>query len=1212
MRLLDSIQRLRFIGEADRLCLMKLAEQLTLGNVVLFAGAGLSFNARSRDGGSNRMLGWRRLAKKLRDELGESLHDEPDALKIADYFEAKYGRKALVDAVMDAVRDHDHLPGPVHRRLVELNFKEIITTNFDTLIERAFEEQHISPQVVASGADLVRRRRPPRVIKMNGCFRISPSQIVISGNDFLAYSSSHQLIEAFVTRCFVEGQVLFVGFSLEDPSFRAINENVLRTLGEDCPQAYSIQFGATKPQINHWYNRKVQIIDLHSGEPGGGSPEERLYQVFSAFVKIRRDLRWPDRRDRKPVSLRQMARFTVSGRAGEPAKGEEPEVDGFTAFWSDWWSGLGCESVPGDQLPGLQRVLRQLHRDQVASGDRRPPWKLMVDLLNRVRLSEDRGVWQEQEESSRLWPVRLAAGRWKTLEPLLDDLLRIPGGMAEAAGHRLVRAKLATLVAQLSLELLIRVADSADERHEAGSRLIEAARRLFGLSPAHRLEEPWLGRFDALAIDDMGLRSCFLNLMCLLAPLSMIRDLARTWTGPLQESDLLETGGDIRRFDPTPDELRIPLLGFDGVLHQGSHLYSRAANSLWSRQVQAEELGHEGLREGVEIAFRYRYLMQAAGSERIKGWTTAQLQEERLALVLSRLFLEPRVVEPRPTESGRARSRDELGHLLLELYRGWVYGSRRPGSLRRAWSSARWEMDHDSGTSGVPWEALLLLTLPIDGRSMVAEYRRMLREAWQKEQVDLELLIQLISLRLHDTGFEGFARLPGELELGEAATGRSAATNGLPHIFHFEKDLAELTWWVCEQAAAEAEGEEIRRLLVDALSEPVGQWIFTTASRESRNALSRALGILWKLHPERIGEVIRRQTTSHLHQPENVLGILTRLAPVSADRMVDGERVFSLVRLLRRSRIDIPPDSRLWLVDWACFQTLEGVDLGDLAGWIVDWLVEGVENQSFVWLALAAKVELCNGLRVRVEEELNRRTGASYAPTQPVRSFFRCVAGFLGEIETAAPERWRWAGGPHLGHLVPFARHFDEKRLEQILGSMDLLDPYYQEPAAELLAALLQHAKTDLQERYQDFWLEHLETLLQAGSTGNGALGSVAAQLSDSGRLRLQNNLLVQAIGRGPRLAGSKAVENIVRTLLEAPAGCLGDLEEGLVGLIGSDRSEVAKASLEATVGPLWALEGFTERQHARLRRARVVAETRGGFRTTSRFASQLRRLPVS
>lgn len=1210
MRLLDPIARLTFIGEADRLCLMKLAEQLTLGNVVLFAGAGLSFNARSRDGGSNRMLGWRRLARKLRDELGESLHEEPDALKIADYFEAKYGRKALVDAVMDAVRDHDHIPGPVHRRLVELNFKEIITTNFDTLIERAFEEQHISPQVVASGADLVRRRRPPRVIKMNGCFRISPSQIVISGNDFLAYSSSHQLIEAFVTRCFVEGQVLFVGFSLEDPAFRAINENVLRTLGEDCPQAYSIQFGSTKPQINHWYNRKVQIIDLHSGEPGGGTPEERLYQVFSAFVKIRRDLRWPDRRDRKPVSLRQMARFTVSGRAGSPSAGDEPEVDGFATFWSDWWSSLGCEPVSREKLPGLERVLRQLHCDQVASGDRRPAWQLVVDLLNRVRMSEDRGVWQEQGTSGQLWPVRLATGRWKALEPLLDDLLQIPSGTALAASARLVRAKLATLAAQLSLELLIRVADSAAERHEAGRRLVKAARRLFGLPRARHEGELWLGRFDALAIDDMGLRSCFLNLMCLLAPLSMIRDLARTWTGPLQESDLLETGDDARRFDPTPDELRIPLLGFDGVLHQGSHLYSRAANSLWSRQVQMEELGHEGLREGVEIAFRYRYLMQAAGSERIKAWTTAQLQEERLALVLSRLFLEPRVVEPRPAESGRTRSRDELGHLLLELHRGWVYGSRRPGSLRRAWSSARWEMDHKSGTSGVPWEALLLLTLPIDGRSMVAEYRRMLREAWQREQVDLELLIQLVALRLHETGFEGFARLPGELESGEVATGRPAAANGLPHIFHFERDLAELTWWVCEQAAAEAEGEEIRRLLVDALAESVGRWIFSTGSRESRNALSRALGILWQMHPERIGEVIREQTTSHLHQPENVLGILTRLAPISADRMVEGERVFSLVRLLQRSRIDIPSDSRLWLVDWACYQSPEGVDLGDLASWIVEWLVEGVENQSFAWLALAAKVELCSGLRSRVEEELSHKTGASSSPAEPVRDFFRCVAGFLREIETTAPGRWGRAGGTHLAHLVPFVEHFDEERLEQILGSVDLRDPYYQEPAAELLAALLQRAEKGLRERYHGSWLEHLEALLQTGTTGNGALGPVAAQLSDPGRRHLQTNLLVQAIGRGPRLAGSKAVENIVRTLLEAPVGHLCDLEEGLVGLIGSDRSEVAKASLEAAVGPLWSLEGFPDRQRARLRRARIIAQTRGGFRTTSRFASQLRRLP--
>lgn len=283
----------------DRLYLDHLAREIAQGQVVLFAGAGLSKNARSCDGGPSRIPDWWQLAKGLKERLGSRMQNEQDSLKIADYFEAKYGRSHLLDAVLAALGDEDHLPGRVHELIVRLNFREIITTNFDTLIEHTFRQLHISPQVVLRDRDLVRRRRHPRILKMNGCVTV-PSTIVLTGNDFLAYDQNHPLMEAFVLKSFVESTVLFVGFSLDDPAFRILNEKMVRALKTEGRQAYSLGFGFSEEQRKHWSARNVQLVDLEPAECGEETSqsveyEELMFKTLWALVAARKSAVTPGR-----------------------------------------------------------------------------------------------------------------------------------------------------------------------------------------------------------------------------------------------------------------------------------------------------------------------------------------------------------------------------------------------------------------------------------------------------------------------------------------------------------------------------------------------------------------------------------------------------------------------------------------------------------------------------------------------------------------------------------------------------------------------------------------------------------------------------------------------------------------------------------------------------------------------------------------------------
>lgn len=278
---------LDFVDAQGRASLRELGGELARGRVVLFAGAGLSMNALRKDGGRERLPGWWALVEKLRNGLEADLAQEQDALRIADYFRAARGRNALVSAVMGAIPDADYVPGPIHNRVVELSFREIITTNFDTLLERAFEAAHIVPQVVVEGRDLTRTRQPPRIIKMNGCLTRNPDDIVISGDDFLAYGERHRLMQVFITRCFVESRVLFVGFSLDDPAFRAIQDWVRQRLGDDVPMAWSLHLSTSATQRDYWRQRGVDLIDL-SGAPSALGPSDKISAVLDTLLTLQR------------------------------------------------------------------------------------------------------------------------------------------------------------------------------------------------------------------------------------------------------------------------------------------------------------------------------------------------------------------------------------------------------------------------------------------------------------------------------------------------------------------------------------------------------------------------------------------------------------------------------------------------------------------------------------------------------------------------------------------------------------------------------------------------------------------------------------------------------------------------------------------------------------------------------------------------------------
>ena len=58
-------------------------------------------------------------------------------LRLAQAYEANFGRNDLHELLARLVRDDDFVPGNLHSRLLRLPWRDVFTTNWDTLLERA-------------------------------------------------------------------------------------------------------------------------------------------------------------------------------------------------------------------------------------------------------------------------------------------------------------------------------------------------------------------------------------------------------------------------------------------------------------------------------------------------------------------------------------------------------------------------------------------------------------------------------------------------------------------------------------------------------------------------------------------------------------------------------------------------------------------------------------------------------------------------------------------------------------------------------------------------------------------------------------------------------------------------------------------------------------------------------------------------------------------
>ena len=205
---------------------------LNAHKAVLFVGAGFSRNAEPKYAEiKTRFKTWTEFMEQLGSRLWPEIYvDDKDKfwekingnhLLVAQLFQEEFGIETFYNELLQAVPYRDFEPSQIHKDLLSLGWRDIITTNQDLLLEQTLEALHQQFDVVIDDLDIPIKNELRKVYKMHGCMT-RPSSVIFTEEQFRTYERLHPLMHVKLKAIFAEYTVAFVGFSLTDPNFKAI------------------------------------------------------------------------------------------------------------------------------------------------------------------------------------------------------------------------------------------------------------------------------------------------------------------------------------------------------------------------------------------------------------------------------------------------------------------------------------------------------------------------------------------------------------------------------------------------------------------------------------------------------------------------------------------------------------------------------------------------------------------------------------------------------------------------------------------------------------------------------------------------------------------------------------------------------------------------------------------------------------------------------
>ena len=235
-----------------------------MGRVVLVLGAGASVGAVNSEGA----------AIPKGDELARMLSDRFLGGEHADAPLSIVAELAISESDLFTVQEYirtifeDFQPAGFHELLPTFKWAGLATTNYDLVIERAYDQCENSAQdpvpLIKNGdriESMLRTNRSIMLLKLHGCItRTSDTQVplILSVDQYLTHRSGRDRVFDHLKNLSYEQPLVFIGHSLQDPDIR----QMLIELGESDqrPRFYTVTPQVTGPEQRFWERKRITTI----------------------------------------------------------------------------------------------------------------------------------------------------------------------------------------------------------------------------------------------------------------------------------------------------------------------------------------------------------------------------------------------------------------------------------------------------------------------------------------------------------------------------------------------------------------------------------------------------------------------------------------------------------------------------------------------------------------------------------------------------------------------------------------------------------------------------------------------------------------------------------------------------------------------------------------------------------------------------------------
>lgn len=238
------------------------------GSAILFLGAGASMGASHP---KNQLIP---SGEKLRDEISDKfLNGELKEKSLAEVSAFAVNESSLTD-VQIFIKDRfiDFVPADFHKIIPTFRWHSIVSTNYDLIIERAYQDVQDRLQqpvpFVKNGQhiekEMKRLSNGVHFLKLHGCVRhISDQDIpmILATEQYAKYKQNRSRLFDRLKDWGREFPIIFCGYSIEDSNIQEILFELI-DLGQLRPSFYLVKPDISDYEMRYWQSKRIVPIDM--------------------------------------------------------------------------------------------------------------------------------------------------------------------------------------------------------------------------------------------------------------------------------------------------------------------------------------------------------------------------------------------------------------------------------------------------------------------------------------------------------------------------------------------------------------------------------------------------------------------------------------------------------------------------------------------------------------------------------------------------------------------------------------------------------------------------------------------------------------------------------------------------------------------------------------------------------------------------------------